>query len=562
MKPKELPTGYHVENFLTLLTTVYQQYNDLLSESEINLYQRISNCSYGAQSLYVRLLTRKGPVFRIDKLHYDDITSTPIAIDELINKELVRLNTPQSAHQLFTLFTKAELLQLFNQHADTRSTAKLRKPELITLLLQNLPDQSVNNRIQSAHPYLEPNGLTEFETFRTCFFGNGRQDLNEFVITDLGHLKYETYRLDKQVRYFTQREQIEHQIAYSQMSQQLEDKANSVDAETLFSYASQLPPPKQYGAPHPALSRRYQKLLITIARQLERMQQTELALELYQQCELHPSRERRARILKKRAAYEVSWDLCMLMLESTHPEEREFALRFTPGLAKILDRQLTNATPPPLDQNRLLIKQSEVNVEISVAMALSDDHHSCYYVENTLFCSLFGLLFWDIIFTPINGAFINPFQRGPLDLFSEHFYHTRKTQLDQRLRQLDDGEWQTTVLKHFTEKQDIANHFVYWGSFDKGLLEHCFRCLPITDLRCIFQRMLEHPGLFSSGFPDLIRFVDKNYAEATTDRPLYQLIEVKAPGDRLQANQKRWFDFFSQHRIPAQVVWVDWDENG
>jgi hypothetical protein len=53
-----------------------------------------------------------------------------------------------------------------------------------------------------------------------------------------------------------------------------------------------------------------------------------------------------------------------------------------------------------------------------------------------------------------------------------------------------------------------------------------------------------------NGFPDLIAF-----GERPGD---YRMIEVKAPGDRLQGNQKRWLRYFAQHDIPASVAWVDW----
>jgi fanconi-associated nuclease 1 len=51
---------------------------------------------------------------------------------------------------------------------------------------------------------------------------------------------------------------------------------------------------------------------------------------------------------------------------------------------------------------------------------------------------LFGLLFWDIIFAPIEGAFETPFQSAPLDIAEETFFHARAGLIAQRLDQLEE----------------------------------------------------------------------------------------------------------------------------
>lgn len=567
MKVNVLPAGYHIENFSTLLTAVARQYSDLLSESEITLHRRFAECSYEAKSLYVRLLTRKGPLFRIDKIQYQDIKAPRDALAELQLLNLVRENPPAETEELCHLFTKAELLRLVtvtgasdSELQPQKQLQQLRKPDLIATIDEHFCRDQLSAIITSAYPYVAPAYTEEFETYRICFFGNDRQDLTEFVITDLGHLKYESYPLNKSVRYFTDRKQIENQLAYSRLRQQLLDKSISEDANTLFILANQLPEPNQ----HPALERRYQNLMNTVARQLERLDAYEQALTLYRRCQQHPSQERQARILKKHAEFEASLALCTELKNSTHPEEKEFALRFIPPLEKALGIASTSATGHsqplaanhPIIQTDLTLPKSELSVELSTAIALSSPTQDCYYVENTLFCSLFGLLFWDIIFTPIRGAFINAFQRGPLDLFSEHFYRDRKIQIDQRLDQLQSDQWQSTVIHHFETRQGIANYFVNWAVINATLLEHCFTSIPRTHLQKIFQQILQHPGFFSSGFPDLIRF-----HRTSSPDTRYDLIEVKAPGDKLQANQKRWFQFFAQHQMPAQVLWIKWQDH-
>ncbi len=53
--------------------------------------------------------------------------------------------------------------------------------------------------------------------------------------------------------------------------------------------------------------------------------------------------------------------------------------------------------------------------------------------------TLFGLLFWDILFLDVPGVFESPFQSAPLDLGTEYFYETRREQIERRLQEIEQG---------------------------------------------------------------------------------------------------------------------------
>jgi hypothetical protein len=254
--------------------------------------------------------------------------------------------------------------------------------------------------------------------------------------------------------------------------------------------------------------------------------------------------------LHKLGEYQAAYQLCLeIQHTGQHPEELEFARRFLPKLHKALAIPTPKRNPTPqFEAFELTLEHNDSSVELLAAEALTDDSHLCCYVENTLFNGLFGLMFWDIIFAPSNGAFINPFQRGPLDLASEDFYPQRRDAIDQRLQQLQAPDWQQPIRDHFKQKQGYANPFVLWEALPQELLELALQRIPPTHLHSLFRRMLQHPGLYRSGFPDLIRFSAEHY----------ELIEVKAPGDKLQPNQIRWLHHFQQAAIPARVCWVRW----
>ena len=83
---------------------------------------------------------------------------------------------------------------------------------------------------------------------------------------------------------------------------------------------------------------------------------------------------------------------------------------------------------------------------------------------------------------------------------------------------------------------------------DDVLLSRCVNNIPVEHLQLIFRRMLNDLRNNTNGLPDLILFDDSEY----------RMIEIKGPGDKLQKNQTRWFNFFRREKIPATVVNVEY----
>lgn len=71
-----------------------------------------------------------------------------------------------------------------------------------------------------------------------------------------------------------------------------------------------------------------------------------------------------------------------------------------------------------------------------------------FHSETSIYRTLFGLTFWDIIFTPVPGAFETQFQAGPLDLGEDSFYYARKDLIDQRLGEIREGRGGEILERH------------------------------------------------------------------------------------------------------------------
>jgi hypothetical protein len=69
----ELKPGYYLDNFHKLTGFVEEVYGDILNESERDFLDRFKVLPCSSQLFYVRLISRKGPLFRHDKLNYPEI---------------------------------------------------------------------------------------------------------------------------------------------------------------------------------------------------------------------------------------------------------------------------------------------------------------------------------------------------------------------------------------------------------------------------------------------------------------------------------------------------------
>ena len=106
-----LANDYYLANFRTLVSFVGKTYQQLLCENERQWLSAIESTDEPAQRLYIRLLGRKGPTFRLSKLRYAEIADVAKAVDQLKLLGLVKTCPPVLLAELAPLFTKTELIR-------------------------------------------------------------------------------------------------------------------------------------------------------------------------------------------------------------------------------------------------------------------------------------------------------------------------------------------------------------------------------------------------------------------------------------------------------------------
>ncbi|XOV81675.1 MAG: VRR-NUC domain-containing protein [bacterium] len=516
------PEDYYQNNCRLLIAYVLRRYRHLLHSEEQSLLQRFMDSSDDGQRLFARLLTRK-PLLRLDQIRYAEVTGVHSALEELTDAQLVELNPPVAAQDVLDLLRKAEL------HAQVNSLpASCRKAQLQQAWLDGRSDTQVRALANRTVSWVRIARREIWDLVQLLYFGHRSHDWSSFVLRDLGRVSYEPVTMNTQQ--FASRGELMLALKYqdlSDLSRRLDEHsqlATALSEELLPCVTSRL------------LKRRRARALMRIARWHERSQSWLEAARVYEHVGLHPARERLVRVLHKQGNQQAveEW-LEKLRSAPLCEEEAQFVQRFG-------QRQAGYQPPTTIIE----VDQAETNIEAQALDLLLQPGAWGIHAENTLFRTLTGLMYWPVIFADVPGAFTNPFQSGPNDLFEDDFVAARADRVETLESELaDDDVLQAHLHRIVSEKKGRANALVYWPLLDSVSLQELLYAIPADDVRKLCAFMLRNLSQRRAGLPDLFIAYGHN---------AYELVEVKGPNDQLQPGQRVWFKHLRRLNIPARVV--------
>ena len=534
----------------------------LFHPAELQTLATLEVLSEAAQRLVVRLLLRRGPVFRVSRLSYPEIVDLPTALDAAVTAGLIRVLEPRSADldpaPLLATFTRPELREL--------GTSRLKKGELIAELAGR---PEARDWLAGRDRFVVLAARETLDLLLVLFFGNRRQDYSEFVRVDLQMLRYPDYEVDASRPIFPDRTALD---AYLEAARRSWLDLSALEPEDLVGILGWSVERVRGWTPGPDHRRRVDptryeaRLGRRVARRLRLQGRAELAVEgLAALAERGPLSERvdaaielslavRTGGVDTRRAPPLLRGLLAREdlddLERYHLRRRLALHEKLPHPGKLLQR-------PPVEEVVLLpaeegggprpryqTSEGPATVEEAVLGALGGDG---VHGENLPFRALFGLLFWDVVFAPIPGMFQHRFQSAPLDVRTRRFHTTRKSILAERLEELRDTDLTEALAAAHRAHEGEACRFVHWEVCPLPLLLRITRGLGTEAVLGIAERIARSPSRHGRGLPDLVVFGEGEGV---------RLVEVKGPTDNLRLEQELWHHRLLEMGVDVRIVKV------
>jgi hypothetical protein len=532
-QPIILPEKYYHTYFCEVLEFVQSHSGHLLDDPDVTFLTDFNSLAEDSQCLFVRLSNRKGPYYRSDKLDYAEIKSTKAAITELVSFGFVTHEISNDP-LLYKLFTKSELANFFQEH----NLKQLSKDEILLTLYET----DCHQQLLEAHEVIKIDRQDEVEFFKFLFFGRYKQQMTEFVIRDVGHIRLESLDKNKFTPWFDSRKEALAAYELSKLLSFSRSALRSIESISIH-LAFETIPWDQYLI-SPKTQHIGDKLFLLIGRQLERENKEREALIYYSLAKKHPARERQIRLLDKLGEVQQAKDLADdIISDHWNASEYLFAKDFLNRPKIRINRSTTSKM---MEADSIVITfDPNMNVEAQALAYFERKGYEGVHGENHIWKSLFGLIFWDELFDQSHGDYHHPLQRGASDLYTNSFFEKRADQLTRKLNTLKSSKKiKNRIRTTFTKKKGLANPMVYWYDELVEHLDQLMTHLPLEGVKTILLEMSKNLKDNATGFPDLFIWNTNNY----------HLYEVKSPNDHLSSQQLFWLNFMQDHDIKAEIL--------
>ena len=191
--------------------------------------------------------------------------------------------------------------------------------------------------------------------------------------------------------------------------------------------------------------------------------------------------------------------------------------------------------------------QAHVGVESMCLSWYRSQGWKGYHSEGGILRTLFGLLFYDILFMYLPNVFQTSVQIAPLDLHTDAFYGARISEINQRVREIGAGE-AGRLVKEVWEREYERRTCVVGVRWDEYALEDLLEivgCFRGEALGTVMLTMAQEYQARGGGVPDLFlwkpaRSGEDGDSDDATVAGEVMFAEVKSQNDRLSQTQELW----------------------
>ncbi len=504
----------------------------LLTAGERTVCSLLLALDGAAGRVYARLASRSGELFRVDALRYEDAGA---GVEMLEREGLVHAGLPWS--QRICCFTVTELQELCRARG---LAVGGRRQDLERRLCGEVVGHPARVIRVANKPLIR--------RLELLWFRSPRRDRSLLILERLGHFSPAKYEAGTGGRAFATRAEL---LAFEEAHRAVLEPEEGLQRAASW-------------APRPAHLRRLDTRRVLAARALERARELERAgedhraEELYRRALALPAQPefaawRLAQILGRSGRQRQGAELCAHWRQRAPPPEALRLERAGRRLARKARVTWVPARPQKrAPKRRVRLERAGtlgnrpgwgrgVTVEQACVDALAP--RRALPAENLLWTTIFGLLFVDLYFLPVEGMLPAPFLCGPLDLGTSEF-RGRRPEIEGRLESIRAGRAREVLARNWEARSGQSVTGLAWKAWSQLDLEAVVEGIgPAAATIC--ERLLEEGWASARGLPDLCVLPGpscKIDAIPATIPGGLMLVEVKGPTDSMRDEQRVWHD--------------------
>ena len=521
-----------------MLGFVRQHYSHVLREEHARFIEDFGTLSREAQCLYVRLVNRKGRVFAISKLKYPELGDTRPLVDELRDRHWIATPVAGQFEDVLRFLTRDEIYHVLLERF-TGMSRTLKKPDLVRFAIEHCkPDEFLADL--NTQRILVQGRAEEVRFILFLYFGRIQDGLSQFTMRDLGLVRTQAFQDSYEPRFSDRTEAMEHFY----FSSRLDELKKSDDPLPMVREMTFWPDPQFAGS---ATVRN--KLAYRLGRKLEQAGDAEAALDVFRKGESTRCSERVIRLMlanDQRDEAERYLERCLTdprsdeeWLVARDIYEQKFEKKRTSALTDLLRA----ADTIDIDESRVGAPERAA-IEYYEAQGIR-----AFRTENTMWRTLFGLLFWDELFTSDEAGLHSPFEFLPSTLADGVFSDRFRDRIDEKLSRLDQpGATKIALLKSSTENFGTHNGVFRWHQPTIDAVFALIDAAPGESIATVVRRFCDDYKGARYGYPDLM-LVENNAV---------RFVEVKTEGDQLRRNQLLRIEQLRAAGFAADVVRIRW----
>ena len=544
---KELPAKYYLAHFRELIEFVTSKCMHLLEPKHSEFISKINQLDEQSQCMLARVYSRKPYLVQAQSLNYEEITSPHQAIYTLKKAGILFEPNEQHYSQLLAHLTKPSLVELLSNYSEQISFKKSAAKGALVDIAREFFKARPQELAPLYSQYVINNRSDYYEYFEFLFAGKlSSGDVNHqnrFVMRDLGLTATREGHSESLSRFETLDEA---QSNYLLNRYRLAFK-NITDESDYVALASQVLVQAAHGAIAVVLKN---KLLVRLYRQLKTVD-SELAFSLLEGC-VDDSEAQEIQIREQYRLGNKEWVKARLEAIIENPLTDDLLYFADDFLMRKFNKKTRSRLSAMLADTQCVLEIDELyrgEVEQGVNDYYTREGMAVFNTENTLWQSLFGLVFWHELFVESPYPPCNEFDIYPQVLRLGNFYEAQQTQINERLAQCQTSQaLLNLVCKHAAQYFEQPNGLFRWRSNLLEPLEALILNSPLEALIAHLAAMSKHYLQLKDGYPDLM----------VINNGQVHFEEVKAPGDKLRRNQLTTIDNLKNVGFTVHIAAVKW----